>query len=133
MWQLLHRFVLSSLCFYFFLFTLPAASLPSAPTELPVTGSAVSLGKPAYLPVDTPTNAVTPQRVPVQQKLLGPQLPQAQPWTGNHIISEHRSLSLTVLCIKYLLCLGSKEPKHSLKGFFGNGYHGKISDAASIH
>ncbi|MCJ8738193.1 hypothetical protein PDJAM_G00032660 [Pangasius djambal] len=85
-----------------------AISWPAAPTDGPFTGSAVSLGNPAYLPVDTPTEAVTPQHIPVQQNLKGPQLPQEKSWTGG------------------------KEPKHDLKGFFGNGYHGKISDAASI-
>ncbi|MCI4383951.1 hypothetical protein PGIGA_G00032570 [Pangasianodon gigas] len=85
-----------------------SVSLPAAPTDGPFTGSAVSLGNPAYFPVDTPTEAVTPQHIPVQQNLKGPQLPQDKSWTGG------------------------KELKHDLKGFFGNGYHGEISDAASI-
>ncbi|XP_053541264.1 calymmin isoform X2 [Ictalurus punctatus] len=58
----------------------------------------VSLENPAFSPVDTPTEAATPQHIPVQQNLKGPQLPQS--WSGG------------------------KEPKHDLKGFFGNGYHG---------
>ncbi|XP_034164911.2 calymmin isoform X11 [Pangasianodon hypophthalmus] len=77
-----------------------AVSLPAAPTDGPFTGSAVSLGNPAYWPVDTPTEAVTPQHIPVQQNLKGPQLPQDKSWTGG------------------------KELKRDLKGFFGNGYHG---------
>ncbi|GAA6092063.1 calymmin isoform X11 [Tachysurus ichikawai] len=73
-----------------------AVSLPAAPTDGPFTGSATSLGN---SPVDTPTEVETPQHNLAQQKHKGPQLPQA--WTGGN------------------------EQKHNLKGFFGNGYHGK--------
>ncbi|XP_053496354.1 calymmin [Ictalurus furcatus] len=71
---------------------------PIAPLLDDRVGEAVSLENPAFSPVDTPTEAATPQHIPVQQNLKGPQLPQS--WTGG------------------------KELTHDLKGFFGNGYHG---------
>ncbi|XP_058262380.1 calymmin [Hemibagrus wyckioides] len=77
-----------------------AVSLPAASTDGPFTGSATSLGNPGYSPVETPTEAETPQHIPLQQNLKGPQLSQA--WTGG------------------------EEQKHNLKGFFGNRYNGKI-------
>ncbi|KAM9462117.1 calymmin [Clarias gariepinus] len=72
----------------------------AVPTGSPFTGSAASLGNSAHPPVDTPSEAVTPQHLLIQQNLKGPQLHQANSWTGD------------------------EEPKHNLKGFFGNGYHG---------